>query len=409
MVRSVGTSLKMNASRGVPFIVATEGIIDEAWCRKVKRAMMAAAFAQFLREYANDRGGVKPSRAKRHAMADFLEKAAAYTEIGERCPGVAATLNVAEAAEAVAAASPRGSAEEAHFKGLSTTCVIEARILVKELGDALQAAIKMPLPKGMPHEMAAAAFYARQRHFHAWGMGHLPSGADEELRQRFSEALSQMLSAAAKGPVVAYGSLHCEDMEAFILEHLDDEDEREDARAMISDLDACFEKAVRNEIPKFCTLDSGCCRPTERGSSIMTHVEWIRRIRGGMLILEQYFDKRNQHRFFSKDARYHMETALPHPCTKRHFDERIGDVVAAEIRRFDERMLLLSRLTNKHRYVTPEQVAAAVGLCRRQMAETGVHMTACHQATLSGMLYAMEPADVDVVASFCAAEFTGCL
>ena len=405
MVRSVGTSLKMkstNASRfnspaSVPFIVSTEGIIDEAWCHKVKRAMMTAAFAQFLREYANDRDGIKPSRAKRHAMADFMEKAAAYTEIGERCCGVNDTFNVAEAAEASEAA------EEAYFKGLSRTCVIEGRIMVKELGDALQAAIKMPLPKEMPHDMAAAVFYARQKHFHAWGMGHLPSDADEELRQRFSEALSQVLSAACCRPAAA----HCgPTMEAFIVEKLDDEDEREDARALISELDACLEKAVRNEIPKFCTFEVRCSVAAASGGDNMTHVEWIRRIRGAMLILEQYFDKRNQHRFFAKDARYHMETALRYPCSKRHFNERIGDVVAVEMKRFDARMALMSRFTHHH-YVTRAQVAAAVGLCRRKMDESGVYMTACHQATLSGMLYAMEPDDVDAVAYFCAAEFVG--
>ena len=273
----------------------------------------------------------------------------------------------------------------------------------------------MPLPKEMPHDMAAAVFYARQKHFHAWGMGHMPPDAGEELRQRFSEALSQVLSAAAScRPMEAYESLHCEAMEAFIVEQLDGEDEREDARALISELDACLEKAVRNEIPKFCTpgrRGSGGSGGSS-GSGGMTHVEWIRRIRGAMLILEQYFDKRTSGtRFFAKDARYHMEMALRYPCSKRHFDERIGDVVAVEMSRFDARMALMSRFTHHHAsaraQVTRAQVAAAVGLCRRKMDESGVYMTAYHQATLSGMLYAMEPDDVDAVAYFCAAEFVG--
>ena len=138
----------------------------------------------------------------------------------------------------------------------------------------------------------------------------------------------------------------------------------------------------------------------------MTHVEWIRRIRGSMLILEQYFDKRNQHRFFVKDARYHLETALRYPCSKKHFDARIGDVIAFEIQRFDKRMALLSRLSKRH-YVTKEDVTDAVGICRKKMQESGVYMTACHQATLSGMLYAAEPVEVEAVAHFCAAEFVG--
>jgi hypothetical protein len=41
------------------------------------------------------------------------------------------------------------------------------------------------------------------------------------------------------------------------------------------------------------------------------------------------------------------------------------------------------------------------------MQESGVYMTACHQATLSGMLYAVEPVEVEAVAHFCAAEFVG--
>ena len=421
-------TLKQQPLKHQSFLVDTGGLIDGAWCCDVKRVLMAAAFAQFLREYASDRDGIKPSRAKRHAMAVFLKKAAAYTEIGERC-----RLCEAEASALMSEASPRETSpremseaslseeREAFFKGLSRTCAIEGRIMVKELGDALQAAIKPPwaaLPRAMPHEMAAAVFYARQRHFHAWGMAQLPSGGDEELRLRFSEALSQVLSAAA--PTQHQGAAAVESVDDFVMQQLDDEDEREDARALISDLDACLEKAVRNEIPKFCNRGGGGSGGSggsggiggSRGSggsggsggrslsSDMTHVEWIRRIRGAMLILEQYFDRRNQHRFFAKDARYHVETALAHPCSRRHFNERVGDVIASEIRRFDERMALLSRLTRRH-YVTPERVAAAVGLCRRDMGG----MTACQQATLSGMLYAMEPDDLEAVASFCAAEF----
>jgi hypothetical protein len=113
------------AATVIPFIISTEGIIDEAWCRNVKRAMMTDAFAQFLRDYASDRGGIKPSPAKRYAMADIIEKAAAYTEIGERCSGTNETFNVAEAAEST-------TAVEAYFNGLSRTCDIEGRIMVRE-------------------------------------------------------------------------------------------------------------------------------------------------------------------------------------------------------------------------------------------------------------------------------------
>ena len=69
-------------------------------------------------------------------------------------------------------------------------------------------------------------------------------------------------------------------------------------------------------------------------------------------------------------------------------------------------MTLLSRVTRRP-FVTKQQIYDAVRVCRMKMMESGVVMTAYHQATLSGMLYAMEPAEVDDVAYFCAAEFVG--
>jgi hypothetical protein len=165
----------------------------------------------------------------------------------------------------------------------------------------------------------------------------------------------------------------------------------------IAALDECLEKAVCNEIPKFCLMCS---------DAQMTHVEWIKRIRDAVKVLEQHFEKMKQQPFFLKDARYHMEAALMYPCTKKHFDARIGDVIAAEIARFDKRMILLSRVTRRP-CVTRQQISGAVRICRKEMMRRGVVMTAYHQATLSGMLYAMVPAEVDDVAYFCASEFVG--
>jgi hypothetical protein len=192
-----------------------------------------------------------------------------------------------------------------------------------------------------------------------------------------------------------------ESMESLIMDRLDDDDEREDARCLILSLDECLEKAVCNEIPKFC---NGYNRRMEAD---MTHVEWIKRIQDSVKVLEQHFfdfNKIKQHPFFLKDARYHMESALMYPCSKKQFDERIGGVIAFEMVRFDKRMTLLSRMT-RNPFVTKKHISDAVCICRRKMMESGVFMTAYHQATLSGMLYAMEPAEVDAVAHFCAAEF----
>ena len=400
MVWSVGSRVRMQpiATSGsvVPFIVATGGIIDEAWCLRVKKAMMVAAFVQFLREYANDKHGIKPSHPKRYAMASILEKAAAYTEIGARCAGATEAFNVVEAASM----QRRGvEEEEAYFSGLSRTCVIEGRIMVRELHNVLQSAIKMPLPKGRAHALAADVFYARQVHFHDWGMAHMPAHAEDELRQRFSDALDEVLFTAVPNNATTRGAV-AESMETLIMERIDGEDEREDARVLIAALDECLEKAVCNEIPKFC---DGCLMKSE---AEMTHVEWIKRIRDAVKVLEQHFEKMKQQPFFLKDARYHMESALMYPCSKKHFDGRIGDVIAAEIVRFDKRMTLLSRVTRRP-FVTKQQMYDAVRVCRMKMMESGVVMTAYHQATLSGMLYAMEPAEVDDVAYFCAAEFVG--
>ena len=372
------------------FILNDGDIVDEGWCYSVKWAMTTAAFEQFTREYADTRGQ-PASEAKRALKAEQIKAAAAGTEIAARCSGCADVGYLPP---------PRDMARI--FDKLTPSCVIEGRILVKELEDALQTAIQLPVVVGIPFALATAIFRARQRHFYEAGVLQCAAAG-----------------AALKRALVHDGGEEEEeaDIEALIIQQLADEDAREDARCLTADLDVCLEKVMEAELSRYRRGSDGSrgndgSRGSDGSSSgsitkpLTTHAEWIKGIQWAAGEMERYMERFTRNRFFVRDARYRIETALKPPAleperTKRQFDVRLGCLIAAEIRRFDARMMLMS-----DRPVEPDEVAEAVTVCRKKMmAAGGALMTPSHQATLSGLIYALMPADPCEVALFCADEF----